>query len=198
MPKKSLNDWHNARVLWESSPGMGFAEVARTLGVSTPTVFIRAQRDNWTKLAPALDVDGLAQVRADVTERLVSEQSALIEGEIMEALDLSVRSRVSAINRWRNDWRKHRELFPHETMASDATAARRAKAAAEAMMIRQRGEAVAFGLSTMTGSDTNAPLVEADPDPDRSKSKMDRDLEYFVRTGRLPQDDEPPLLEDQS
>lgn len=64
-------------------------------------------------------------------------------------------------------------------------AARRAKAHAEAIALRQRGECIAFGMSTFSGQDTNAPLADvADEIP--PKSVLDQALEHYLEHGELP------------
>lgn len=168
---------------------MTLLDVAHKLNVALPTVSIRAKKEGWLKLAQQAAERDMAHQITDVIGQ-ISGRDELLD-KVGASLDISVRSRVAAINRWRDDWAKHRVLFTPEACASDPVASKRGKATAEMMMMRQRGEAVAFGLSTLTGMDTNAPLVEQDVDDVQPKSQLDRVMEHFLRTGELPT--QPPL-----
>jgi hypothetical protein len=51
MPRIPRTKWLEARVRWETSPDVTFADIARELGVSHSTVILRARREGWVKVA---------------------------------------------------------------------------------------------------------------------------------------------------
>ncbi len=51
MPRIARSRWEEARVKWESSPDVTFADIARELGVARSTVLQRARREGWVKVA---------------------------------------------------------------------------------------------------------------------------------------------------
>jgi len=182
--KISLEQWREAQARWEADPNLSLLEIAKRLGVSAPSVTVYAQRHGWAKLVPSTPThEELVQATVDVLGH-ISQRDELLDAA-STALDLSVATRVGVINRQRNDWAEHRRLFPHEALAGDPTAARRAKLAAEAIAIRQRGEAVAFGLSTFSGRDTDAPLVEEVP-IDQPSTPWRELMEAYRLTGKAP------------
>jgi hypothetical protein len=188
MPKADPDQWRSARLEWECTPSMTLTDVAHQLNMKLGSVSEKAKRDGWCKVIP--EVREASQIAADALGYISGREVLL--AATTTALDLTVATRVAIINKWRDDWAKHRILFTPEACASDPAASKRGKATAELMMVRQRGEAVAYGMSTLTGSDTGAPLVEPEADPDKPKSALDAALEHLLRTGQLP---DQPLLE---
>jgi len=179
----SKDQWKEARRLWEADAGMSLADVAAMLSVSRPAVTQHATKNNWRKASAPIQREELAHAVVDTIAHVAGRQELLDAADA--ALDLSVATRCAVINRHRNDWAEHRALFPNEALASDPTCARRAKIAAEAIALRQRGECLAHGLVTFSGQDTNAPLVE-DVEDVQPRSKMDLALEYFLEHGEFP------------
>ena len=51
MPRIPKSKWVEARIRWETSPDVTFAEIARELGVKPATVHERARREGWVKVA---------------------------------------------------------------------------------------------------------------------------------------------------
>jgi transposase-like protein len=51
MPRIPKSKWVEARIRWETSPDVTFAEIARQLGVHPATVHERARREGWVKVA---------------------------------------------------------------------------------------------------------------------------------------------------
>ncbi len=51
MARIPKSKWVEARVRWETSPDVTFADIARELGVSHSTVVLRARREGWVKVA---------------------------------------------------------------------------------------------------------------------------------------------------
>jgi len=51
MPRIPRTKWLEARIRWETSPDVTFADIARELGVSHSTVILRARREGWVKVA---------------------------------------------------------------------------------------------------------------------------------------------------
>jgi hypothetical protein len=51
MPRISKSKWVEARIRWETSPDVTFADIARELGVSHSAVVLRARREGWLKVA---------------------------------------------------------------------------------------------------------------------------------------------------
>lgn len=175
--------WEQARKLWEADADMSLADIAAQLGVSRPAVTQHAQRNNWRKVNRPIQREELAQAAADVLSS-ISGRTELM-AEVSTVLDLSIESRVRILNLHRGEWAKWREQFSVEAMASDPTCARRAKLAAESLAVAQRGEAIAFGMTTFSGQDTDAPVIE-DVQAEAPKSKLDLALEYYLEHGTFP------------
>jgi len=51
MPRITRSKWAEARVKWETSPDVTYADIARELGVARSTVILRARREGWVKVA---------------------------------------------------------------------------------------------------------------------------------------------------
>ena len=181
MSKISHEAWQAARLEWECSPALTLQAIATKLGVALPTVSIRAKKESWMKMLP--EAQSVEQAAADVLGQLSGRQELV--AAVGTALDLSVQTRVLVINRQRDDWLAHRRLFTTEAMASDPVCAKRAKLAAEALAIRQRGEAIAYGIVTMTGASTDAPLVEQ-VDEAKERPQWELLLESYATTGKAP------------
>lgn len=181
--KVSPEQWREAQARWEADPEMQLLDVAKRLGVSAPSVTQYAQRHGWSKLLPPVSREHMAQAAADVLSH-ISNRTELVE-QVSTVLDLSVATRVQVLNQHRQDWAEHRRLFPSEALASDPSASRRCKLSAESIAIRQRGEAIAFGLTTFNGADTAAPLVEL-VEAETPKADWERLLESYVTTGKAP------------
>lgn len=186
MSKVLKESWRRARADWEATPERTYAEVARDLAVAVPTVYARARRENWTKMFEPQDLAAHAHLRVNAAERVLERNNTELVEEVSTVLDLSVETRVRTINRARDDWTEHRRLFPQEVCASDPAAAKRAKLTAEMLVLRQRGEFVAYGLVEFTGRTTDAPLVEQVEDAAQPKAPWELLLESYITTGKSP------------
>jgi hypothetical protein len=51
MPRITRSKWAEARLKWETSPDVTYADIARELGVARSTVILRARREGWVKVA---------------------------------------------------------------------------------------------------------------------------------------------------
>jgi hypothetical protein len=51
MPRIARSRWEEARLKWETSPDVTYADIARELGVARSTVLQRARREGWVKVA---------------------------------------------------------------------------------------------------------------------------------------------------
>ncbi|MEJ8855630.1 hypothetical protein WKW79_13675 [Variovorax robiniae] len=153
------DQWQQARQQWERDDGMSLADVADMLGVSRPAVTQHAAKHNWRRASTPVAREELAQAVVDTIAHVAGRTELLDAADA--ALDLTVATRVAVVRQHREDWRQHRDLYPPEVLAGNAVASARAKRHAETLVLRQRGESVAFGLVEFTGRSTDAPLVEA-------------------------------------
>ena len=178
MPKANPSEWLAQRRRWESDPNVGISDVAAALGVDKGAVSRKARRDGWMRVTQPNIAETMAQTVATLAE---TPLEVLVDADV---LDLSVACRVKVIQKHREDWRRHREIFTPEVVASSEAQAKRAKLAAEMLAIRQRGESISYGLTTWTGASTDAPIV--DEVPPEEPTDFDRAMRHLLETGELP------------
>lgn len=139
-------NWAWARQRWEST-NLTLADVARELGVTRAAVCTRAKKEGWARIMVS---EADVHHRADRLPEEAAEppHQVLISHPIggmpeQEAIDM----RARLIQAHRREWREHAREFSVQKMANAGLAfARRAKMSADAILARQRGERLAWGL----------------------------------------------------
>ena len=138
MPRLTTNAWLEVRAKREA--GLTFPVLAAEYGVDKAAICRRAKREEWA------DGDGLAGVFRQKVNAKVNRIDTANKVTRLATIDAAADRAVVIINRHREDWRRHYELFPIDTVAQDSNLARLAKLAAEMLCIRQKGERAAWGL----------------------------------------------------
>lgn len=136
-------DWLYARELWESDPAATYVSVADILRITPQAVGQRARREKWQKNLGA--VNTAAHMHADVQMR--EEADPRDASAQFDQYDQATTLRAQFIRLHREEWRTHARLFPLEHLAVDINAARRARLVAEVLVLRQRAERAAWGIS---------------------------------------------------
>ncbi len=141
--------WLAARQRWESDPTETFESISKVVKVSRVAVSKKADKEGWQRPVSLHEINQKAQLQADlkVARRVSPERREVtaVTGKSNEQAAVDVRVRV--IETHRADWWLHRDLFPLDKIAEDFEVGKQAKISAEMLMIRQKGERDAYGLS---------------------------------------------------
>lgn len=159
----SPEKWAAARVLYESTPGITYDQIAAQVGIPAGTISKRASTESWKKKSSQPDMNEAAQALADRfagkladygivdpadAPRDVAEQA---KQELIE--ETSVKLRAELIDRHRREWGAIRTLvYKHLNPNAPLTDAQRfekaklAKISAETLQIIQGNERKAWGL----------------------------------------------------
>lgn len=141
---RAVASWREARKRWEAG-GVTFADIARAMGVTRAAVSYRARREMWKRVV----VSGSAvQERADVLAAGDSPSPfGLPPVEQLQVEYDAVDLRARLIQAHRREWREHAQAFSLEAIADQGVEyAKLAKLTAETILLRQRGERIAWGL----------------------------------------------------
>lgn len=161
--RMSPEEWAGIRAKWETDPRDGYTWIVAemNLSVSHVAVLKRARKEGWAKKASLKTIVERAQARADskVTAKVTGKVTPVTESE-------SVDLRADVIEKHRDEWGEHRQLFTLQGMLGEdgLGVARVAKTAAEAIKIRQEGERKAWGLDAIAEDNSSgvATLDELD------------------------------------
>lgn len=148
-------NWAWARRRWETTNAT-LADVAREIGVTRAAVCTRARKENWTRIVvseagiqqradhlPEPDAAPVSESTQGEARLSIAQPSGNLREQEAEAIDL----RARLIQAHRREWREHAREFSVAKMAGGGLAvARLAKTSAEALLARQRGERLAWGL----------------------------------------------------
>lgn len=154
MPRLSADLWAAARLKWEADPALTFAALGHALGVSDEAVRKRAKAEAWERVRSLKQIAERAQLKAD------AKVGGKVGGPTTKSSDLAEDIRADVIDRHRSDWAEHRVHFKIAAIAADFSAGKSAKISAEMLLIRQKGERDAYGLSE------TAPSQQTPPEPD--------------------------------
>lgn len=157
-----------ARILYETTPGATFKQVAEETGISVRSLEERSKRDGgWTKraLLPPTGMNEAAQAVADsYTGRLAEygdeisadqKQVAVQETAVETAVDL----RAQLIDRHRREWAAPRRLVYEAIQKRDFELAKLAKISTESLRNIQDGERKAWGIDKGEGDEKKVTLV---------------------------------------
>jgi hypothetical protein len=162
--------WHTARQRWEADPTETFQSIAAHVGVSRQAVCKHAEQEGWLRLTDLEEINERAQISAD--SKVAQVDGAGVKSVEQAAVDV----RANVLLRHRTDWTKHRELFSLEKISEHFETGKQAKISAEMLMLRQRGERDAYGIT-----DTAAP---AEVSRSMTDLELASKLAYFVDLGR--------------
>ncbi|SES64130.1 hypothetical protein SAMN05216200_1033 [Oceanicella actignis] len=118
--------------------GASFGELAARYSVSKSAIVKRAKAECWG--------DG-TDVQAEVRRRAVAKVTATFTVDPKkkhEAIEAAAENAADLIARQRKDWEEHR--LKYGQLPTDFEIAKQAKISAEMLMIRQKGERLAWGL----------------------------------------------------
>jgi hypothetical protein len=139
MRKMDDAKWKEAQILYEDF-GMNPEQIARNFDVSRPLVDQRISKFNWVKPEPGKltsPVKAAAIAKAQGVERVkLSDMTRDAMKEVEKRL-AQEGSQIIALHR--EDWQAHRQVFG-ACATTDIEQARAAKASAEAIILRQKGE----------------------------------------------------------
>lgn len=162
--RPSKDQWTQARQTWEADSSQSFESIAKTLGCSRVAVSKRADREGWERVQNLRQIVEKAQRKADtkraakVAPKVTGDASVTTEVSAetskAETVAQAIDVRAEVIEKHRNDWDDHRELFPLTEIKANFEVGKQAKISAEMLMIRQKGERAAYGLDVADVPDT--------------------------------------------
>jgi hypothetical protein len=176
MPRLTEEEWHECRVLREST-GMSFRMLAERFGVSDVAVLKRARKESWGDGGNANEVaNRIARERAQGIVADKGNNYAHRANSISDAAD----KKAALLRRQQLDWEEHRTDFakrlPDEQRAAETgqeelahpegpkergSRLQAAKVAAEMLRVRHEGERRAYGITDQPdGAPQGRPLSD--------------------------------------
>lgn len=156
IPKRpSAATWADARLKWESDPRENWESIARWIATQGPAVTRvavskRADKEGWARPQNLRDIAQSAHLRADAREvaAKVSLEAAKVAAETraQAVAEVAIDVRADVLERHRQDWNRHRELFTLDAIHDQFEVGKSAKISAEMLTLRQRGERAAYGI----------------------------------------------------
>lgn len=136
MPRLPQATWQQIRA--ERETGASFGDLAARYDVTKSAIVKRAKAEAWG--------DG-TDVQAEIRRRAIAKVTAKFTGDRTkkrEVIEAAADSAADLIARQRKDWEEHR--LKYGQLQTDFELAKLAKISAEMLMIRQKGERLAWGL----------------------------------------------------
>jgi hypothetical protein len=176
MAKRPSKDaWADARRTWEADPTETFESVSKTIGVSRVAVSKKASTEGWERVQSLHKIVEKAHLQADkVTPKLFDVSGDAAKSTVAAAIDI----RADLLEKHREDWRDHRNLFTLEEIALEFDIGKSAKISAEMLTLRQKGERAAYGL------DVEEPTVGALHEMD--DAEIDKRINERLHATRAP------------
>lgn len=158
MARLTVEQWAEARLMWESDIAVTFEDVAEQFGCTPAAVGQKAKKEGWERHPDLRSVTERAQIKADA-KTLAQTLDETLAGKYKKAAREAAEDiRADIIHRHRADWAGHRKLFGMEEIKADFNEGKSAKISAEMILIRQRGERAAYGMDE--GDTSQAIVIE--------------------------------------
>ena len=149
--RPSQDTWLTARQRWEADPTESFESISRVVGVSRVAVSKRADKEKWSRPTNLRQINEKAQLQADakVTPKPSEVSGATAKSTEQAAVDI----RADVLEHHRVDWIEHRGMFSLGAIRENFDVGKQAKISAEMLLLRQKGERAAYGMTDADAGD---------------------------------------------
>lgn len=160
MPRLTKDQWSSARIEWESDRSVNDSMIAEKYGISQQAVTKKRTHEQWHRAGVLQNISQRAQIEADA--RLCQKNGEVVpHNQKADVVDAAIEIRAEVLNRHRDDWNEHRNLFTLGGIAENFELGKSAKITAEMLKIRQEGERKAYGLDEQQQQSKGDTLADA-------------------------------------